>query len=146
MLQYVPFVDKLLGRFVGDREKRDGYRADDNASVRAQFAAEFGHSKNWFDSLIDGLNRLPRPFIANGIVIMFLCAGFKPESFAIFADNVAMIPKEMWGIMMLVVTFYFGDRAVKGWIGKKSRRESAAPRNAIERSAEIARKRPKYND
>ncbi len=35
----------------------------------AQFAAEFGGARQgWFDQFVDGLNRLPRPVMAFGVI------------------------------------------------------------------------------
>lgn len=109
----------------GSKVKRDKYQADINTSIHDQFASEFGSNRNWFDSLINGLNRLPRPTFAFGIIYLFGLCWVDPETFKAGASNLDMIPMEMWGLLSIIVTFYFGDRVLKGW-GKGKIRQHIA--------------------
>ena len=54
----------------------------DMASLQ-QFAAEFQarEGRTWWDSLVDGLNRLPRPLITLGILAFFVLAPLEPVRF-----------------------------------------------------------------
>lgn len=112
-LAALPFVKDLSKIFFGDKEKRDKYDADTAAAIHSQFAAEFGHSKNAYDSFIDGLNRLPRPMFAFGTMYLFILCWTDPVTFARGAQNLQLIPYEMWWILGTIVVFFFGGRLTK---------------------------------
>ncbi|MGH6943433.1 MAG: 3TM-type holin, partial [Geminicoccaceae bacterium] len=69
----------------------------DLASLQ-QFAAEFHDRANrtWWDSLIDGLNRLPRPVITIGILSFFVLAPLDPERFVRIARGYEVMPDGFW--------------------------------------------------
>ena len=76
-----------------------------------QFRQEFSHAgSGWFDSFINGLNRLPRPVMALGTVGLFVFAMASPEGFAVRMQGLAYIPDPLWWLLGAVVSFYFGAR------------------------------------
>jgi len=113
MIQYVPIVGDLIGKWLGNRAKRDQYQADARSAVYSQFAAEFGHSKTWWDSLIDGLNRLPRPIMTFGVIYLFVWCARDPAAFIEYAVALQAMPKEGWYILGAVVTFWFAAKLPK---------------------------------
>ena len=90
-----------------ENEAQRGHSA--NAAVQAQFAAEFGH-KGWFNQLVDALNRLPRPLMAFGVIGLFVSAMFDPLWFAARMQGLVLVPDALWGLLAIIVTFYFGAR------------------------------------
>lgn len=81
------------------------------ASALSQFAAEFGVARrSWFDVFIDGLNRLPRPFLALGTLGLFVAAMVDPIWFAARMQGIALVPEPLWWLMGAIVSFYFGAR------------------------------------
>ncbi len=90
-----------------ENEAQRGHTA--NAAVQAQFAAEFGH-KGWFNQLVDALNRLPRPLMAFGVIGLFVSAMFDPIWFAARMQGLVLVPDALWGLLAIIVTFYFGAR------------------------------------
>jgi hypothetical protein len=81
------------------------------AAALAQFAAEFGiERRGWFDRLIDGLNRLPRPLLAFGVLGLFVAALVDPVWFAARMQGIALVPEPLWWLMGAIVSFYFGAR------------------------------------
>jgi len=80
-----------------------------NAAVQAQFAAEFGH-RGWFNQFVDALNRLPRPMMAFGVIGLFVSAMFDPIWFAARMQGLVLVPNALWGLLGIIVTFYFGAR------------------------------------
>ena len=57
-----------------------------------QYVAEFTVPRQgWFDRLMDGLNRLPRPFLAFGTIGLFIVAMVDPVSFSIRMQGIAMV-------------------------------------------------------
>ena len=80
------------------------------SSAQQMAAREFHTPRNWFDSLINGINRLPRPFLALGTLGLFTYAFLDPPGFAIVMAAMEGIPLEMWGLLSAIICFYFGSR------------------------------------
>ena len=81
------------------------------AAALAQFAAEFAMPKRgFFDRLMDGLNRLPRPLLALGTLGLFVVAMVDPVWFAQRMQGIALVPEPLWWLMGAIVSFYFGAR------------------------------------
>lgn len=77
----------------------------------AQFATEFEQARQgWFDRLMDGVNRLPRPALALGTLGLFLAAMIDPIWFAARMQGIALVPEPLWWLLGVVVSFYFGAR------------------------------------
>lgn len=75
-----------------------------------QHGAEFRTPQSWFDSLMDGINRLPRPLLAFGTIGLFVSAMTSPVWFAERMQGLALVPEALWWLMGAVVSFYFGAR------------------------------------
>lgn len=87
---------------------------DATVAALAQFAAEFAQPrKTVFDSIVDGLNRLPRPLFAFGVIFMFVAAMMDPVWFSARMAGFGAIPEQMWLIMTGIVGFYFGIRELQ---------------------------------
>jgi len=86
--------------------------ADYAVSAQGQFAAEFAapERKGWFNALVDGLNRLPRPAMAFGTIWLFSFAMRDPVGFAERMVGLSAIPDPLWWLLGAVVSFYFGAR------------------------------------
>lgn len=85
--------------------------ADFQSASLGQYASEFLHEKKgWFDRLIDGLNRLPRPALALGTIGLFISAMHDPIWFAERMTALELVPTELWWLLGAIVTFYFGAR------------------------------------
>lgn len=81
------------------------------AAALAEFAAEFRHERQgWFDRFVDGLNRLPRPMLAFGVLGLFASALVDPVWFAARMQGLALVPEPLWWLMGAIVSFYFGAR------------------------------------
>ena len=86
-------------------------------SAEAQMAAlrqlgeEYQHpALNWFDRLVNGLNRLPRPLLAFGTLGLFIYAMIDPEAFAKRMVGLNAVPEPLWWLLGAIVAFYFGAR------------------------------------
>lgn len=96
------------------RENAEGAAVRD-ASVKEQamrqFASEFTVRRvGWFDRLMDGLNRLPRPLLAFGTIGLFVVAMIDPVWFASRMQGISLVPDPLWWLMGAIVSFYFGAR------------------------------------
>jgi len=81
---------------------------DISYKVAAEFAAS--ERKGWFNALVDGLNRLPRPAMAFGTIWLFSFAMRDPVGFAERMVGLSAIPDPLWWLLGAVVSFYFGAR------------------------------------
>jgi len=105
--------------FVENKEQR-GKRAheevmadiDRDVASLKQFSAEFIQRQNrtWWDSLIDGLNRLPRPLLTIGILSFFVLAPLSPTRFLEIAKAYELMPPGYWALLSIIIGFYFGGR------------------------------------
>ncbi len=100
----------------GDKAAVQAAEADDMSALREQFAAEFTGPERigWWNSLVDGLNRLVRPIFTFGTLALFIWAVRDPTEFAIAMTALQAIPEALWIIMGTIVVFWFGGRALEG--------------------------------
>ena len=126
ILAGIPLVGDIIKTVFGSKQERDKQDADANAATHTQFAAEFGHTKNWFDSMVDGLNRLPRPVFAFGTIYLFVLCWIDPVAFAKGAVNLELMPQEAWWILGTIVVFFFGGRLHKDFGKYKIKKEVLA--------------------
>lgn len=76
-----------------------------------QLAAEYQiPATGWFDRVVNGLNRLPRPALAFGTIGLFVYAMVDPVAFARRMTGLAAVPEPLWWLLGAVVAFYFGAR------------------------------------
>ena len=96
------------------RENSEAAGARDHELAKAalsQFGTEFAvPQRGWFDRLMDGLNRLPRPFLALGTLGLFISAMVDPVWFASRMQGIALVPDPLWWLLGAIVSFYFGAR------------------------------------
>lgn len=84
---------------------------DRQAATLEQFAAEFQIArKGRFDRFIDGLNRVPRPAMALGVLGLMVSAMVNPIWFASRMQGIALVPEPLWWLLGAIVSFYFGAR------------------------------------
>ncbi|MCB2115511.1 MAG: holin family protein [Rhodobacteraceae bacterium] len=76
-----------------------------------EFGAEYQFAREgWFDRLVNGLNRLPRPFLAFGTLGLFVHAMADPEGFTRRMVGLNYVPEPLWWLLAAIVGFYFGAR------------------------------------
>lgn len=110
----VQAVAAAVTPFTGDRVQEENSRHAEMLARFQQYGGEFADRQNrtWWDSFIDGLNRLPRPFMALGVIGLFVWASADPAGFAVAAQAWSLIPEEMWIMLGAIIAFFFGDRTL----------------------------------
>lgn len=108
-------VDSAAGLarvFVKDKTEGQQLDAAQQASVSEQFSAEFNDRRNrtWWDSLIDGVNRLPRPVIAFSVIAMMFWPVIDPIEFSIVMQAYSIVPAWVAGLFIQVVALFFGGK------------------------------------
>ena len=63
-----------------------------------------------FDRFVNGLNRLPRPLLALGTLVLFGYAMADPAGFSVRMAGLATVPEPLWWLLGAIVSFYFGAR------------------------------------
>lgn len=83
----------------------------DLASLQ-QFSTEFHQreKRTWWDSFVDGLNRLPRPLLTIGVLSFFVLAPLNPTKFLEIAKAYELMPPGYWALVSVIIGFYFGGR------------------------------------
>lgn len=96
---------------VENKTKTAGYEHEEFTAALDQLGKEFGRTRlGWFDALVDGLNRLPRPALAMGTLGLFGFAMWEPAAFAARMQGLALVPDPLWWLLGAIVSFYFGAR------------------------------------
>lgn len=97
--------------FVPSATRRMELSAEAQMAALRQLGEEYGHpALGWFDRMVNGLNRLPRPFLAFGTLGLFVYAMVDPVSFAQRMVGLNAVPEPLWWLLGAVVAFYFGAR------------------------------------
>lgn len=104
-------LTQTIGAFQENADAKGARETAVQTAALAQFAREFAQPRRgWFDRLIDGLNRLPRPALALGTLGLFVSAMWAPAWFSERMAGIALIPEPLWWLMGAIVSFYFGAR------------------------------------
>ena len=97
--------------FVPSATKRMELSAEAQMAALRQLGEEYQHpGLSWFDRLVNGLNRLPRPFLAFGTLGLFIYAMIDPVAFATRMVGLNAVPEPLWWLLGAIVAFYFGAR------------------------------------
>ena len=113
-------VTGVVEVFKPNSEKSAARQHEFRAGAQKQYGREFG-GRGLFNNLMDGINRIPRPAMALGVIWLLYQAMYKPVQFQEAMIGLALVPVELWSIIGIVITFYFGGK----WQAKKI--EAASP-------------------
>jgi hypothetical protein len=105
----------LVKTIFGDKAQRELSTAAADQSIQDGFQAEFGPRENrtWWDSFVDGLNRIIRPFMTFGVIGLFVWAVMEPTKFAIAMSALQHVPNMLWYIFMTIIGFWFGTKMLE---------------------------------
>jgi hypothetical protein len=97
--------------FTPSATRRMELSAEAQMAALRQLGEEYQHpALSWFDRLVNGLNRLPRPMLAFGTLGLFVFAMVEPEGFARRMVGLNAVPEPLWWLLGAIVAFYFGAR------------------------------------
>ncbi|MBY0352308.1 holin family protein [Tabrizicola sp.] len=97
--------------FVPSATKRMELSAEAQMAALRQLGEEYQNpALGWFDRLVNGLNRLPRPMLAFGTLGLFTYAMVDPQAFAYRMVGLNAVPEPLWWLLGAIVAFYFGAR------------------------------------
>ena len=112
-------ANKLAKTFFGSAESRDTADHDETIAFLQGVSNQMKPRRNrtWWDSLVDGINRLVRPIFTFGTIYIFFYCIENPEGFAISMVSLDLMPEQGWWFLFTVVSFWFGGK----FIGKDMR-------------------------
>lgn len=97
--------------FTPSATKRMELSAEAQMAALRQLGEEYQRpSLGWFDRMVNGLNRLPRPMLAFGTIGLFVYAMVDPVAFAQRMVGLNAVPEPLWWLLGAIVAFYFGAR------------------------------------
>jgi Holin of 3TMs, for gene-transfer release len=97
--------------FVPSATRRMELSAEAQMAALRQLGEEYQHpALSWFDRMVNGLNRLPRPLLAFGTLGLFVYAMVDPVAFAQRMVGLNAVPEPLWWLLGAIVAFYFGAR------------------------------------
>jgi hypothetical protein len=104
-------AEGLAEVFVPSATRRMELSAEAQMAALRQLGEEYQHpALSWFDRMVNGLNRLPRPLLAFGTLGLFVHAMVDPGSFATRMVGLNAVPDPLWWLLGAIVAFYFGAR------------------------------------
>ncbi|MDR5651870.1 holin family protein [Ruixingdingia sedimenti] len=121
-------VRDVAGAFSPHATRAMELSAGAQQAALAQHAAEFGLARGgWFDGVVNGLNRLPRPLLALSTIGLFAYAMADPPGFARRMVALAQVPEPLWWLLGGIVSFYFGAREAFYFRRRQTVAAAAAP-------------------
>lgn len=118
-------VAETVGAFRPNAEAADARGVALQAATLNQMSSEFGTSGGPWGRFVDGLNRLPRPLMAFGVIALFAAAMFDPLWFAERMQGLALVPERLWDILWAIVGLYFGARELQKYRSASMQKEAA---------------------
>ncbi|MBY4892205.1 holin family protein [Rhodobacteraceae bacterium N5(2021)] len=110
-------------------------------------SAEFEYAgTGWFDRMINGLNRLPRPMLALGTLGLFIYAMAEPVGFSERMVGLQEVPEPLWWLLGAIVSFYFGARELHYSRDERPRQEGAARPSLRDRLGNVFQRRRSQPD
>ncbi len=95
-------VAETAGVFRENAEAGAGRAVALRDQALTQFAAEFARAeKGAFDRFMDGLNRVPRPAMALGVIGLLIAAMFDPVWFATRMQGLVLVPQVVENLELL---------------------------------------------
>ena len=104
-------AEGLAEVFLPSATRRMELSAEAQMAALRQLGEEYQHpALSWFDRMVNGLNRLPRPLLAFGTIGLFVYAMVDPVPFAQRMVGLNAVPEPLWWLLGAIVAFYFGAR------------------------------------
>lgn len=115
--------------FRPNAEAADQRSAEAQAVALKQFQGEFGQP-GLINNIADAANRMGRPLITYAVLGLFTSAMVDPIWFSARMQGLALVPEQLWVMLGIVVTFFFGSREMSkfrsGAMAKEAARIMAA--------------------
>ena len=119
----IPSITSLGTKTLDNQGAAESDAAKADASAQEELGKEFsyplGSARTQFDAVMDGLNRMPRPFMAFGTLMMMAWACANPAAFAVSMGSLAVTPAWLQNVFYMIVGFFFSSRMIEKLSFKK---------------------------
>ena len=134
-------ANKIAKTIFGSKEGRDTAGHTENMAFLQGVANQMMPRTNrtWWDSLVDGINRLVRPIFTFGTIYVFYYCVRDPEGFSISMVALGLMPEQGWWFLFTILGFWFGGK----FIGKDMKSPKPLNPDAITR---VIKAKKKYDD
>lgn len=104
--------NNVVKTLVGSKQERDKQSHDEFTQVQNSYQSEYTNTGGFFNSLVDGINRLVRPIYTFGTISLFIWAVRDAEGFKTAMAALNSVPEELWMIMGTITFFWFGSKSI----------------------------------
>jgi hypothetical protein len=119
-------VSETIGVFRLHAERTADRESKIRGEAMNQFGTEFlARRQGWFDSFVNGMNRLPRPLITYTVFGLFLMVIIDPLQFAATMQALTLVPAQLWELLSVIVMFFFGARELSHFRSDSMAKEAA---------------------
>lgn len=133
----------------GDKAAREKYAAQQFTGALDLAATEFKTAGDtWFDTLINGISRLPRPIIQFSGIAYFYWVAYNSTSVQNFGENLTAMPAWFTFMASSVILFPFGTRGLEKHFVQTFKEKRVAKRaqaheaNAVDEDGEYIENAP----
>lgn len=118
--QILGFGKSVASRVAVDKDLVESNVHSEQETATNAMAAEnvIRPNRTWWDSLVDGICRLPRPIFAFMVVFVLLWAPIDPIGFSAAMTAYALVPMWMAAVMGQIVLLYMGGRMLQNGLGQ----------------------------
>lgn len=85
-----------------------------------------------YDQMVDAMNRLPRPLLALGALVLVAYGMIDPAGFSQRMTALAGMPDALWWLLGAVITFTFGARETHYLRNRGTQTGAPAPKTAAD--------------
>ena len=107
-------VGSIVGRVLDSKDKKIGSEHSESIERLRQAGSYMGDNRTWWDSLVDGVNRLVRPCFTFGTLFLFYLSVSNPIAFHSSMQAMSAIPDPLWIILGTIIVFWFGQKKLDG--------------------------------
>ena len=134
-------ANKIAQTFLGSKVDRDAGEHTENMAFLQGAANSMlpRTNRTWWDSIVDGINRLVRPIFTGGVIYVFWYCIHDPEGFSYSMVALGQMPVQGWWLAFSIVGFWFGGK----FIGKDIRLPKPISPAAL---AEVMKAKREYED
>ncbi len=116
----------------GDKAAREKYAAQQFTGALSLAETEFKTAGDtWFDTLINGISRLPRPITQFSGIAYFYWVAYNSTSVENFGENLQAMPAWFTFMMSSAILFPFGTRGIEKHFVETRREKRAAKRAQV---------------
>lgn len=135
--------------FFGNKKERDAQIAANefNEQIEIHKEATAGYTytaqnRNRFDSLVDAINRLPRPMMAFLAMWFMVWPMLQPERYIESVKAMGQAPEWISTFVTIVVVFFFGSRTLAKDLPSQMSGRKAAPAKSLKSTSSLEEENP----